>query len=59
MNKHTRFYIDLAPPDAQLLTKLAFHLSLKRNTHVIRAEAVRIALRVLAKREKLAPETTP
>ena len=54
MDKHTRFHIDLAQPDAKLLDKLAVHLSVKREAVVIRADVMRIALRTLAKKERIA-----
>jgi hypothetical protein len=54
MEKHIRFHIDLAPDDAKLLDKLAVHLSNKKEATVIRADAIRIAIRQMAKQEKIA-----
>ena len=53
MEKHTRFHIDLAQPDAKLLDKLAVYFSVKREAVVIRADVMRIALRALAKKERI------
>ena len=54
MSKHVRFYVDLNPEDAAILNRLCLHLSTKRETIIIRADAVRIAVRALAKKEKVA-----
>lgn len=54
MDKPIRFHIELKPDDAKLLDRLAVHLSNKKEATVIRADAVRIAIRAMAKREKVA-----
>jgi hypothetical protein len=54
MDKHIRFHIDLAPSDAKLLDRLALRISNRNGTPISRPDVVRIALRHLAKKEKMA-----
>jgi hypothetical protein len=53
MEKHIRFYIDLAPDDAALLMKLALHYSNKNGVVYTRADAVRSTIRSQAKKEHI------
>jgi hypothetical protein len=53
MEKHIRFYIDLAPDDAALLVKLALHYSNKNGVVYTRVDAVRSAIRSQAKKEHI------
>ena len=53
MDKHIRFHIDLEPDDAKILDKLAVHLSKQKEAIVTRASATRIAIRAMAKQERI------
>lgn len=54
MNKtHVRFYIDLSPEDAKLVTSLAVHLSTQSGILLTRADVMRLSLRANAKKEKV------
>jgi len=59
MEKHIRFYIDLAPDDAALLVKLALHYSNKKGVLHTRADAVRSAIRSQAKKEHIIARRVP
>jgi len=54
MDKHIRFHIDLSPMDAKLLNILILKRSEKSGEPVSRPTIVRLAIRAMAKKERIA-----